>query len=56
MPLKAMGYMDRLEIEDTLKSFKTSGGVNNVLISTSSVMRNAVVASFLIDPCKVFVT
>lgn len=54
--LKAMGYLDRLETEDTLKHFKKGGEADDILIATASIMRNSLVASFLIDPRKIVIT
>lgn len=56
VPLKAMGYVDNLESESTLKYFRKGGEADDILTVTSSIMRNTMVASFLIDPRKVVIT
>jgi CDP-glycerol glycerophosphotransferase len=56
VPLKAMGYADSLETEAALKTFKEGGEATDMLTVTSSIMRNAMVTSFLIDPRKVVIT
>lgn len=56
VPLKAMGYVDRLETENALRAFKEGGDADDVLVTTSSIVRNVMVTSFLIDPRKVVIT
>jgi CDP-glycerol glycerophosphotransferase len=56
VPLKAMGYVDNLESEDALETFRKGGEADDILTVTSSIVRNAMVASFLIDPRKVVIT
>lgn len=56
MPLKAMGFADHLETESSLQGFRIGGEADNILIATSSITRNAMVASFLADPRKVAIT
>lgn len=55
VPLKAMGYASHLETKDALKPIKGME-TNDILIATSSVVRNALVTSFLIDPRKTIIT
>lgn len=56
MPLKAMGFADHLETESSLQGFRIGGEADNILIATSSITRNAMVVSFLVDPRKVAIT
>ncbi len=56
MPLKAMGFSDNLETPHTLKSIYQVGKSDNFLIASSRIMKNALIASFLIDPRKVIIT
>lgn len=55
-PLKSMGFADNLETEPALRDLKKGAEADNMLIVTSSITRNAMVTSFLIDPRKVVVT
>lgn len=56
VPLKTLGYLKCLETEEALKAIKKGGEADDILIATSSVVRNALVTSFLIDPRKVVIT
>lgn len=56
VPLKAMGYVDNLESEDALEDFRKGGEADDILTVTSSIVRNTMVTSFLIDPRKVVIT
>lgn len=56
MPLKAMGYADRLETEDALHDIRKGVEAEDILIATSSITKNTLVTSFLIDPRKVVIT
>jgi len=55
VPLKALGYAGHFKTEDASESIK---GIetNDILITTSSIVRNAMVTSFLIDPRKTVIT
>jgi CDP-glycerol glycerophosphotransferase len=56
MPLKAMGYADGSETEDTLRNIRKGGKADNILIATSSTTRNALATGFYIDPRKIVIT
>ena len=55
MPLKAMGFSDRTESEDNLRVIKMVSRRADLLVATSSVTKNALCASFFIDPRRVAV-
>lgn len=56
MPLKAMGYIDKSEDENSLKKFKKCTNSTDLMIATSLLMKNALVSCFYLDPRKVIIT
>lgn len=56
IPLKSMGFLDKLETESKLREIKHGGEVANVSIATSTLMRSGMVASFFSDPRRVLIT
>jgi len=56
MPLKAMGFIDKSIQELDLKESKIGYEKTDLLISTSSIMRNALSACFNMNPRKIIIT
>jgi len=56
MPLKAMGFVDNLEDKKNLLDLKRGTKVIDILIATSTITKSALIACFLIDPKKVYIT
>ncbi|MDI6877688.1 MAG: CDP-glycerol glycerophosphotransferase family protein, partial [Methanomicrobiales archaeon] len=56
MPLKSLGYLTGSAADGELKDVERWGKINDMLIATSSTTRNALAASFLIDPRKIAIT
>jgi len=55
VPLKTLGYTSHLRTRDAIKPVKGME-TSDMLIATSSIVRNALVTSFLIDPRKTIIT
>jgi len=56
MPLKAMGFIDKSRQKSDLKKSKIAYKRIDLLISTSSIMKNALSACFYINPQKIIIT
>lgn len=57
MPLKAMGFLDRTELPETLRAIRKWGRATDILVCSSLVMKNAMVACLAFDdPRRVLIT
>ncbi|CEL25134.1 CDP-glycerol glycerophosphotransferase family protein [Methanobacterium formicicum] len=56
MPLKSMGFNDSSESDNNLKTVRKMSQKNDILIATSTIMKNLLASCFYMDPRKIYVT